>query len=277
MRLVRHGSVTLAAEELHLTQSTVSRLIATLETQLGKDLFVRQKRRLVPTPAALSYQNDVAKALDVIQKSSMAVVANPEGGTVSLAVLPTFATRWLGPRMSGFFQSHPGIAVNMSTRLRRFDFEVEQFDAVIFFGKPNWPGAGHLKLLDECYTACAAPAFLQANPIAQPSDLAGLPRLRLETRPNAWTDWFAGQDSPPMEGSGMVMDQFSMMTQAAISGLGLALLPDYLAQTEIAEGRLVPVLHQAVAVPEAYWLAWPNNKNSLAPLAVLRDWLTTPQ
>ncbi|APZ55325.1 transcriptional regulator (plasmid) [Salipiger abyssi] len=271
--VVRHGSVTAAAEELSLTQSTVSRLILSLEEQLGRELFLRQRRRLIPNAAALSYQRDVARALDMVQRASMAVVANPEGGTLSLAVLPTFATRWLGPRLGDFLKRHPGIALNMSTRIARFDFEVEIFDAAIYFGAADWPGANHLKLFDERATACVSPGFAAAHRLESVDDLRDLPMLHLESRPNAWADWFEGQGGAPCQGGGMLMDQFSMMIQAAISGLGVALLPDYLAQIEIAEGRLVPVLRQAVPIRGAYWLVWPEAKTADAPLMAFRSWL----
>ncbi len=271
--VVRHRSVTAAAEELDLTQSTVSRLILSLEEQLGKDLFTRVRKRLVPNAAALTYQRDVARALDLIQRASTAVVANPMGGTMSLAVLPTFATRWLGPRLGDFLSHHPGVAVNMSTRIKRFDFANEVFDAAIYFGTDDWPGVHHLRLFDERVTACAAPGFLAQNPVQRAADLASLPRLQLESRPHVWNDWFRAQGAQPVPGGGMLVDQFSMMIQAAISGLGIALLPDYLARVEIAERRLLPVLDQAVPVRGAYWLVWPPDRDGLAPLAAFRDWI----
>ncbi len=269
--VVRHGSISAAARELHLTQGAVSRLVQNLEAQLGAPLFLRQRRRLIPTEAARSYARDVGRALDMIQRASTTVVANPQGGTLTLAVLPTFATRWLAPRMTRFLQAHPGISINLATRTQRFGFDTELFDAVIYFGGPDWPGARHLKLFDERLTACAAPGLMAR--IAGPGDLAGLPLLRLESRPSAWPVWFAAQGLAPPPGSGMVMDQFSMMIQAAISGLGVALLPEYLAAAEIAEGRLHPVGTRAVPGTGAYWLAWPAEKDHLPPLAALRDWL----
>lgn len=273
--VVRHRSVTAAADELSLTQSTVSRLIQSLEDQLGKELFTRQRRRLIPNAAALSYQRDVARALDMIQRASMAVVANPEGGQLSLAVLPTFATRWLGPRLGQFLKLHPGIALNMSTRIGRFDFAGEVFDAAIYFGDEDWAGAHHLKLFDERVTACASPGFVAQHGLETLEDLKDLPMLHLESRPTVWADWFKGQGGAPQSGGGMLMDQFSMVIQAAISGLGIALLPDYLAQIEIKEGRLCPILKQAVPVRGAYWLVWPAEKDDDAPLLALRSWLTT--
>ncbi|WP_108263194.1 LysR family transcriptional regulator [Mangrovicoccus ximenensis] len=271
--VVRHGSVTAAAAELNLTQSTVSRLILALEEQLGKDLFTRERRRLIPNAAAVSYQRDIARALDMVQRASMSVVANPKGGTLSLAVLPTFATRWLGPRLGQFFTEHPGIAVNISTRIGHFDFASEVFDASIYYGQGDWEGTYRLKLLDERVTACVSPEFAAAHPLRSLGDIGDLPMLHLESRPTVWADWFAGQGGEPSGSGGMLMDQFSMMIQAAISGLGVALLPDYLAQIEISEGRLVPVLRPAVPVRGAYWLVWPKEKDSEAPLQAFRNWI----
>ncbi|OSP54773.1 LysR family transcriptional regulator [Pseudoruegeria sp. SK021] len=272
--VVRHGSVTAAADELDLTQSTVSRLILALEDQLGKDLFTREHRRLIPTAAAISYQRDVARALAMIQRASMSVVANPEGGTLSLAVLPTFATRWLGPRLGRFLNAHPGIAINMSTRIGRFDFSGEVFDAAIYFGAADWDGANHLKLFDETVTACVSPGFAAAHKLDTLADLAGVPMLHLESRSTFWADWFQGQGGTPTGAGGMLMDQFSMVIQAAISGLGVALLPDYLAQIEISEGRLLPVLKQDVPVRGAYWLVWPKDKDNDGALRAFRIWLS---
>lgn len=274
--VVRSRSVTEAARELNLTQSTVSRLLRTLEEQLGQELFLRRRRRLIPTEAALAYQADLSRGLDMIQRAGMALIANPDGGTLSLAVLPTFATRWLAPRLPDFLSAHPGVSVNLATRIQRFAFAAETFDAVIFYGQDDWPGARHLKLFDERMTACAAPALLDRHPIRDTDDLAGLTLLQLESRPSAWDAWFAGQGAAPLRRpTGMVVDQFSMMIQAAIAGMGLALLPEYIAQGEIAEGRLRPVLRRGVPGPASYWLAWPEAKDGAKPLGAFRSWIAT--
>lgn len=273
--VVRHGSITDAAEEMNLTQSAVSRLIQALEGQLDTELFTRAKRRLIPNAAALAYQRDIARALDIVHRASMSVVANPDGGTLSLAVLPTFATRWLGPRLAKFLGAHPGVSVNMSTRIGWFDFSGEAFDAAIYFGHSDWPGGKHIKLFDERMTACVSPEFAQQHALVRPDDLAQLPLLSLESRPLAWGEWMQAQGADFIGTSGMLMDQFSMMIQAAISGLGVALLPDYLAQIEISEGRLKPIFKQAVPVNGAYWLVWPEDKDSNIPLGVFRAWLAS--
>ena len=271
--VLRTGSTAAAARELDLTQGAVSRLIQSLEAQLGRRLFDRHRGRLIATEAARAYGRDITRALDLIQRASMELSANPEGGVLSLAILPAFGTRWLAPRLGAFLVAHPGVTINLATRLRRFNFEAEGFDAAIHFGTDDWRDAGHMKLFDERLTACAAPALLAANPVRHAADLRGLPLLQIETRPTAWAAWFAGQgeEAPPVRG--MLFDQFAPMTQAAIAGLGVALLPDYLAEPEIAEGRLAPVLDRAVAGVGAYWLVWPEARASYPPLEAFRSWL----
>ena len=273
--VLRTGSTAAAARELDLTQSTVSRLIQNLEQQLGRALFERQKQRLIPTIAAKAYSRDITRALDLIQRGSMEFAANPGGGTLTLAILPAFGTRWLAPRLGEFLVKHPGITINLATRLKRFNFEAEGFDAAIHFGTDDWRDADHVKLFEERLTACIAPALMAANPIANVQDMKGLSFLQLETRPRAWQRWFVAQgaaEEAPVS-RGMLFDQFATMTQAAISGLGVAMLPDYLADIEIAEGRLVPVLKSGIVGSGAYWLVWPSSRANYPPLEAFHIWL----
>lgn len=272
--VVRHGSVTAAADELAQTQSSVSRLLIALEDQLGRPLFLRERRRLIPTEAALDYARDIGGALDVIQRASTRFVANPRGGVLSLAVLPTFGTRWLAPRLGRFLEAHPGISINLATRVGRFPFDTGPFDAVVYFGAADWPAAAHLKLFDERMTACASPGFLARHGIVAPGDLLALPLLQLETRPHAWPDWFAHHGADGQQAGGaMMFDQFSIMIEAAISGLGAVLLPEYLAATEIDAGRLMPLFGRATPARGAYWLAWPEGAGEAGPLGAFRGWL----
>ncbi|MCO6188367.1 LysR family transcriptional regulator [Rhizobium sp. L1K21] len=271
--VLRTGSTAAAARELDLTQSTVSRLVQNLENQLGHTLFERHRQRLVPTQAAQAYGRDVTRALDLIQRSSMEFVTNPGGGALSLSILPAFGTRWLAPRLGDFLAKHPGITINLATRLKRFNFAAETFDAAIHFGADDWREADHLRLFEERMTACIAPTVASEHPINHPDDLKGLALLQLETRPTAWRSWFAAQgaDTPPI--TGMLFDQFATMTQAAIAGLGVALLPDFLADIEIREGRLQPVLKRSIAGAGSYWLVWPEARADYPPLAAFRAWL----
>lgn len=271
--VLRTGSISAAAREVNLTQSTVSRLIQNLEEQLGRPLFERHRQRLIPTEAAQAYGRDVTRALDLIQRGSMEFSANPGGGALSLAILPAFGTRWLAPRLGTFLTRHPGVTINLATRLKRFNFAAEGFDAAIHFGTDDWRDAGHMKLFEERLTACISPALLAEYPIADARDMAGLPLLQLETRSNAWSIWFAAQGAQPPSVTGMLLDQFATMTQAAIAGLGVALLPDYLADIEIEEKRLVPLMKRSIPGSGAYWLVWPRSRANYPPLDAFRSWL----
>lgn len=240
---------------------------------MGRPLFERYRQKLVPTEAAIVYGKDITRALDLIQRSSMEFTTNPGGGILSLAILPAFGTRWLAPRLGEFLTAHPGITVNLATRLRRFNFDAESFDAAIHFGADDWRDADHLKLFDERLTACISPALAAKSPVENVSDVVGYPLLQLETRPTAWKTWFEAQGLEAPHSTGMLFDQFGTMTQAAISGLGIALLPDYLAEIEVQEGRLVPISKKSVTGSGAYWLVWPRSRATYPPLSAFKGWL----
>lgn len=273
--VIRTGSTLAAAQDLDLTQGAVSRLIQNLESQLGVTLFLRERRRLVPTDHALAYARDVAKALDLISRGSMRVRSSTGGGTLSLAILPTFGTRWLAPRLPRFLAEHPGITINLGTRLKPFDFEEEGYDAAIHYGEQNWAGTGSIKLFDERLVACCAPSFLAKHSVLSARDLIGLPLLQLETRPNAWSSWFSHHGVTENVPQGMLFDQFAPMIQAVIHGLGVALLPEFLAKPELAEGRLVEILGGSVRGEGSYYLVWPSVGAWYPPLQAFRDWLQT--
>jgi LysR family glycine cleavage system transcriptional activator len=270
----RTGSTAAAARELSLTQGAVSRLVQHLEGQLDVQLFRRERRRLMPTDAAQAYARDIRKALDLVARASLSLRANPGGGTLSLAILPTFGTRWLAPRLPKFLAAHPGVTINIGTRLQRFDFTRDGFDAAIHFGTPNWPDAEHLVLFDESVVACASPDFCEENPVFGPADLTALPLLQLESRPAAWELWFAQHDTKAPASRGMLFDQFATMIQAAIHGAGVALLPEFLATSEIAEGRLRRVAGSPVRGLGSYYLVWPKSDAGYPPRVAFQEWLS---
>lgn len=265
----RTGSTLAAAADLSLTQGAVSKLIHSLEAQLGVGLFLREGRRLSPTEAAESFARDVARALDLVSRGAQRVRSTQGGGTLALAVLPGFGTRWLAPRLPAFLAANPGITLNMGTRLEPFDLEAEGFDAAIHFGRASWPDAEHLKLFDEALVVVAAPGRLGGQALA---DLARGPLLQLETRPAAWQAWFTAQGHDGALPQGMLFDQFAPMIEAAVYGLGLALVPEFLVRQELAEGRLA-AWGPARPGEGAYWLVWPKGRDSYPPLLAFRGWL----
>ena len=270
--LDRLGSASAAAEELSLTQGAISRQLQTLEGQIGVQLLLRDRKALRLSPAARDYVRQVRAALEQIAQASLKLRANPTGGTLNLAILPAFGVHWLAPRLADFARAHPEVTVNLSTRLKPFDFDAEGFDAAIHFGSRDWPGADHLLLMEEEVLPVAAPGFLH-QPLRAPEDLLAHPLLLLESRPGAWHRWMRAQGVTVAIPRGMVFDQFSTMSQAAIHGLGIALLPTFLAEPELAQGRLEVVFGARQRSAGSYWLVWPRNRSPSPALASFRDWL----
>lgn len=268
----RLGTASAAAAELSLTQGAVSRALQGLEGQLGVALFIRERQRLRLTPAAQDYVRHVRVHLTALSQASLRLRANPGGGGLSLAILPAFGVQWLAPRLSGFARDNPGVTVNLSTRLRPFDFGAEGFDAAIHFGRADWPGADHLLLLEEGVLPVCAPGMLP-EPLVTVEALLALPLLQLESRPGAWGRYFAQQGVPGQRPAGMVFDQFATMTQAAIHGMGVALLPLFLIGEALEDGRLVPAWPAPGHGLGSYYLVWPKDVPPRPPLIAFREWI----
>lgn len=271
----RHQSFTAAAAELHLTQSAVSRQIRALEERLGTELFVRERQTVRLSAAGQAYALEIRAALLRISNATLGFRTNPQGGILNLAILPTFGTRWLAPRLPQFFSAHPGITINLTTRLSQFDFQLEAVDAGIHFGLPHWPGAELEFLMSETVVPACSPDVLAQHQFSQPEDLLRAPLLHLASRPDAWRRWLAQQGSAAGEPAGMLFDQFATAAQAATAGVGVALLPKFLIARELETGELVRALPQVPELESAerYYLAWPTSRASYLPLQAFRSWL----
>lgn len=267
----RLGTASAAAVELALTQGAVSRQLQVLEDQLGRPLLRRERQRLQLTPAAQDYVREARRALGILSSASLTLRANPTGGNLNLAILPAFGMHWLAPRLAGFARAHPEVTVNLSTRLGPFDFAGAGFDAAIHYGRQDWPGVDYLKLMDEEILAVGAPALLPA-PLAAPEAVLALPLLKLESRTGDWGRWLAHHGRPGERPAGMLFDQFATMMQAAIHGLGVALLPLFLIGRELAEGRLVPAFGGPIRALGSYYLVWRRAQPERAPLRSFRCW-----
>jgi DNA-binding transcriptional LysR family regulator len=253
----RLGTASAAAAELNLTQGAVSRQLQVLEGQLGVALLIRERHRLRLTPAAQDFVTEARAALHRLDQAALALRANPSGGSLNLAILPAFGMHWLAPRLAKFAGLHPEVTVNLSTRLKPFDFTDSRFDAAIHYGRQDWAGVDYLKLMDEEILAVAAPALA---PIAAAHQALTLPLL-------------PHHGSAGLRPPAMMFDQFATMQQAAIHGMGAALLPVYLITRDLAEGRLVPLFGPPIRALGSYYLVWPKDRPKRAPLTSFIAWL----
>ncbi|MGO4172052.1 LysR family transcriptional regulator [Bosea sp. TAF32] len=271
----RHGSFTRAAEELNLTQGAVSRQVAHLEGALGVSLFERIKKRVSLTAAGAAYAAEVREGLSRLAAATVSTMAfRGAAGVLNLAILPTFGTRWLIPRLPRFIEAHPGITINFATKLVPFDFTREPLDAAIHFGDPVWPGARLHRLMGEEIVPVASPALVARFGLAEAADMLKAPLLQQSTRPRAWANWLEQQGLPPQRAlMGPRFEQFAMVSQAAVAGLGLAIVPRFLVEEELRSGALVIPVDRSLVGQEGYYLVYPEEKAGLPAVAAFRDWL----
>lgn len=269
----RKGNFSEAARELNLTQSAVSRQIQALEKLLEVQLFVRKRQKVYLSDAGKAYADQIREALQLIASASVNLQTNPDGGILNLAILPTFGTRWLAPRLPDFLSAAPGITINLSTRMEPFDFSQERLDAAIHFGKPDWPDTNMIHLMGETVLPACSPSFMaQYGPISL-QNLDQIPLLHLESRPDAWINWCRNQNVKYDNKGGMIFDQFATATNAALSGLGMALLPTFLIGQELKTGALLPAINLPIKSEEAYYLVWPKERDRFPPLVAFRKWI----
>jgi DNA-binding transcriptional LysR family regulator len=273
---VRHMSFTRAARELNVTQSAVSRQIRQLEEYVGRPLFRRVKQRLVLTEPGEAYSVAVRDLLDQAEAATLQVMAyGGGGGVLTVAVLPTFGSRWLMPRLPDFTARHPEIQLDLVTQVRPFEFAGSGIDAAIHFGSEVWPGAVCHRLMGEVVLPVGSPALLAGRPpVARPQDVGRFTLLQHVTRPQAWQEWLRACGVEDLDGRvGPRFEQFHMVIQAAIAGVGLALLPQFLIHEELAGGRIVVAIDRPVTSEYAYYLVYPERKADSQRVVLFRDWL----
>ena len=271
----RYESFSRAADELNLTQSAISRQVRGLELALGIHLFELVRQRVVLTKVGRLYLRDVRRMLTILETSSLRATELAGGDEpIDLAVLPTFCARWLLPRLPDLYAACPDISVNCLSCGHHYAVEDETFDAAILFGGPTWPGAVVDHLFDQAVTAVCSPDFRSRNRIQHESDLCAAPRLHMVSRPTQWANWFmaAGLSAPsPMRGARF--DEYAILARAAVLGLGVALLPEFLIQDELRSDKLVRVGAARRDAEHSYYLVVPETKLGSKRIARFRRWL----
>ena len=275
----RHESYTRAAQELALTQSAVSRQITALEEFLGVTLFRRTRHGVALTDRGAEYATQVAQRLQNLEQDTLEIMSpQSRSGTVHLAAIPTFATRWLIPRLPQLTAQHPEITVHLETRTRPFMFADTIFDASLYAGTvqqvANWAGTRSVRLMDENIVPVCSPHWLAGHAALEPQALAQLPLLQQTTRPDAWRQWFeAVSVSAPRALAGPRFELFSMTAAAAACGLGVALVPRLLVEPELQRGELVVACTQAPVSERAYYLITPEQDGERPAVSVFREWM----
>jgi LysR family glycine cleavage system transcriptional activator len=275
----RHLSFTKAAEELNVTQAAISHQVKALEERLGVTLFRRRNRALLLTDTGQAYLPVLREAFDAIAEGTERIVRREDRGPLKISVLPSFAAKWLLPRLPLFNARHPDIDILVSASSALVDFERDEVDLAIRYGRGDYPGL-HVEFLfrDQIYPVCSPRLLETKGQPSSPEDLKHFPLLHddadlLQEGPS-WNAWFKEVGAPgigPPRGLGY--SDSSMAVQAAIEGQGIALARSSIAGDDLASGRLVRLFDFEVSSSFAYYLALPARALELPKVEAFRDWL----
>ncbi|ATE60760.1 transcriptional regulator GcvA [Thauera sinica] len=290
----RLGSFSRAADELFVTHGAVSHQIRALEEQLGFPLFLRQGRQVNLTPAGEELLASTNAALRQLSDTVATLRRRMNRNRLSVSVMPSFAGRWLAPRIGDFIDRHPGAEVNITATNELTDFSRDAVDVCIRWGPGGYAGVRAEVLMEDEMFPVLSPALAAGRRLDRPADLAGLPLLRSDGED--WVPWFraAGLDWPEPS-AGLMISDSGLVVQAAIEGRGVVLARRSLAALALRAGKLVrpfeigiPASHtpdsescRSFDYPAAfesrprwrYWIVLPERRADTPLLADFLAWL----
>ncbi|MGX4643694.1 transcriptional regulator GcvA [Massilia sp. SYSU DXS3249] len=278
----RHNSFSAAAAELHVTPAAVGQLVRTLEEWLGTPLFHRGssgRARLVPTEAAERALPDIRAGFDRLTLGMERLREGAASGVLTVTVSPSFAAKWLLPRIDRFQARWPDTDVRLDTSQKPVDFVVQRVDIGVRYGAGVWPGLRADKLMEEEIYPVCSPALRRRKRLGKPADLARETLIHDLTMEGqglpSWADWLA---SAGVAGAaslrGMQINNSAAVLQAAIDGHGIALARSAMVHDDLVAGRLVRLFPDiACRSPLAYYVVYRPECTGLPKLAAFRDWL----
>jgi LysR family glycine cleavage system transcriptional activator len=269
----RLESFSRAAEELHLTHGAVSHQVRALESYLGIALFERKGKRVTLTATGRGFAERVREALEEIGRAADSARVRREN-RLSLSVLPSFASRWLMPRLIGFMEQHPAIEVNVHASIGLANFAAEDIDIAIRMGVGPWPPLVCERFLDDEYFPVASPKMNRGRLPKTPADLLK-PQVRImrEER-DYWPAWFKAAGVPFEDRSrGPFFNDSTYSLQAAARGEGVALARRSIVGDDLDRGILTRLFALSVPSTERYWFVSPRETADLAHVKAFREWV----
>jgi LysR family transcriptional regulator, glycine cleavage system transcriptional activator len=273
----RHLSFTLAASELNVTQTAISHQIRRLEDELGIRLFVRQNRALALTPEARDYLPGVRAAFNDLRLATDRLLRKDDDKVLTVSTLASLAAKWLLPRLTDFQEHHPGIDVRITTSTSLVDFQRDNVDAAIRYGRGQWPGLrADWLMADELFPVCSPSLLHGDKPLRCPEDLKSHMLLHTSNaNSDDWRLWLtaAGLPADIARQPGITFDMIFMTIQAAIDGIGVAMGRTSYVRDDIAKGRLVVPFKIALPADAGFYLVAPEGRREAPKLTAFRDWM----
>nr|WP_296015703.1 LysR substrate-binding domain-containing protein [uncultured Acidovorax sp.] len=272
----RHLNFRLAGLELGVTQGAVAQQIRALEAELGLKLFERQPRTLVLTHNGQRYATDVRRAFQMLATATQGLRPEPQHVTVS--VTPTFATKWLIPRLADYTRRHPGVDLRILATERLAHFQTEAVDLAVRYGRPPFgPGLAADLLFEECLVAVGSPLLLRRS--GAPETVSDIDRyVLLHDSQSAWADYFA-HCKPPAPGApapapqAIWFNQTTLAIDAALTGQGLALVQKEFVAQDLSAGRLAKAFDEEQCTGAGYYLVAPRRQRAPEAVAGVKAWL----
>lgn len=274
---VRSMNFTVAGSSLGLTQSAVSRQILDLEQFLNVALFERAGRHLTLTAPGKQYWEQITPLLEQLETTTIRMrMRHTLQNSLNLSVAASFCNRWLIPKLPHFVELHPRVLVNVTSRVGHIDLSRTQFDAAVI-NAPAPPAGVVSKLLFSLkLVAFASPKLVSGRKRLIARDIAALPLLHITNMPDAWDRYLRCMDVEQVSVSPAGhYDLWLLSCEAALAGLGVALLPPELVADDVAAGRLIRLSDIEIPRGSSYWLAWRETESDTLALKAFREWLDT--
>ncbi|MYM98305.1 transcriptional regulator GcvA [Duganella vulcania] len=267
----RHENFSRAAEELHLTHGAISHQVRALEEELGRPLFVRHGRQVKITSDALKFAQFLGKSFADIAAAADAMRASTVNQRLTISSIPSFAARWLAPRLGRFIDLYPDIEVVLQSSGQLQDLARDGIDVGIRFGRGNYPGLVVQRLMGDVYYPVVSPHYRRGQLPTAPQELS---RHTLLRSVEPWSPWLraAGVDMAEPSG-GLMFEDLSMLIRSAADGNGVALVRHVVAMQEIASGQLRRLFDTATPCPDEYFFVSPPGAAGRPQVQAFRDWL----
>lgn len=270
----RHRSFKLAAEELHLTAGAVSHGVVSLERWLGVLLFERRTNGVLLTRAGDEYLSFISEALAMIAVGTRRLPKGRDSRRISISLAPTFAARWLLPRLPDFRSRHPDIVLTMDTSHRQVGFPLDNVDLAVRMARAPWPGLPSQCLFAERLVPICSPDFVRRSGDGNSVDLSSTTLLHVTSVTEDWAAWFESTGFGEVPNTGdLRFDTIHMAFDAAAAGLGVALGRRPLADDDLKAGKLVTA-GPVVDATTGYWLVRGSSVTERPEVKVFAEWLT---
>jgi LysR family glycine cleavage system transcriptional activator len=266
----RAGSFTKAASELHVTPAAISRMVQLLEQRLAVPLFERKANRLVPTAAGRAYQLGLTQIFDQLANLTSRVTALAGSSVLTVGVGPTFATRWLIPRLAGFQKKEPDVEVRFATGGATVPYN-DDWTCGIRLGDGNWPDFVAERMFAANMTPVCSPAT--AKRLKSPGDLRDVTLLRVAHASDEWPRWFKAAGLAKARAKGPEFEYYGQALQAAADGVGVAMGISPYVDDDLKAGRLVAPFKQSVSKGEHWYLIYREARKDEAAFVAFHAWI----